>query len=98
MKPKTTTFENYDTSRLKYCRICKNDHCQPDGQNVRPKRGACLACLYELPPGPYEHTFVGIEAPKILRPKARTKEESRLAHIEQQKKWNKKNKEKVRGI
>lgn len=90
-------YEDVNPDRLYLGSRCKNyDHHQSDGHNVRYKKGGCLACTKNLPPGLIEYTFIGLEV-KLPKVKYHTQEEKRHARVQQQMRWNSRNKEKVLG-
>lgn len=94
-------FEDTDPTMLRFAKPCVRGHCGPDGQGVRYKHacertGACLACSFRLPLGAFTKQFPA----DIVEPKyqSRTKEEARIAHIEQVMNYQKRNPDKVKEI
>jgi hypothetical protein len=91
-------FEEVPVETLKYGRPCKaRQHAGPDGQGIRKiTSGDCLACRYNLPDGPFEHSFEG--AANMTKHKIyATKEEAMKAHIARVRAWQAKNPEKFKA-
>ena len=94
-------FADYNPDTLYFGKPCKeNNHHQSNGMNPRKWQGMCLACDKKLPPGllPYEYQGLaeGIGSAEPIGVVSMTMEERRVRHIEQQKAWNARNKEKVK--
>lgn len=93
-----SNFHTADETKLRFSnQSCVYDHHGPDNQGIRIKYGSsyqCLACLYYMPMGPFEHQF----NPDIVQPakKIQTPEESKLRHSEQVKAYHKRNPEKLK--
>ena len=91
-------FNEADETTLKFARPCKHGHKGPDDQGVRQIRKdgttTCLACRYNLPPGPFTHQFNKdiVEAAPIFL----TKEESRQRHIQQVMDYHRRNPDKLK--
>jgi DNA-binding transcriptional MerR regulator len=92
-------LEDYDDGNhnLIYRKVCIRGHCGPDGKNVKLEGFGCLACSRGYPNGPFAHLFTTAKEPKKGNVKYFTDEEKRVARVDQQVRWNKRNKEKVRA-
>ena len=94
---KRIPLEQISSDLLRYGKTCPKNHHQPDGTNVRYKStGHCVGCYNRLPEGQFTHQFTG-EIGRAHASKYATPEDSRLAHIERVKAYQKRNLDKLRG-
>lgn len=84
---------------LVYRKVCKYGHKTQDGRNVKFTNGHCVGCKIGLPDDTvYSVTFTNVSEPlPYPRKKYFTDEERRQSRIDQQMRWNNKNKDKIKA-
>lgn len=89
-------FTELLASDLRVGKKCRDQHTQYDGRNVRfVFSGLCVGCFYSLPPGEFEHQWVGIA--EWTTDKYASEEDAKIAHSQRVMFWQKRNKEKRDG-
>jgi hypothetical protein len=97
MKKQRFTWDTWPGDQLKYGKPCRPQaHQDSQGWSLRTEAGHCLACVFRLPAGLFEHSKTDV-APARRISKYNSADEARQAHVDRQKEWNKNNPEKFRA-